>query len=157
LKRPDFLEYVTQKSYGTKMPRLGTTDARMALIPLAPLNEQKRIVAKLDAMLALANKLADQLQIVDDSIEPAAQSTFQALVEAPDRAARRKAWQRIEDGFEALTSDPRTIDALKQTILDLAVRGLLVPQDPRDEPTKITPQAVQFATISGSPPPCQVR
>ncbi len=134
LKRPDFIAYVTSKSYGTKMPRLGTMDARMALVPLAPLNEQKRIVAKLDELLTRTRKLAAELQAADDLLEPAARASFQALVEAPDQAARRAAWQRIEDGFEALTSDPRAIDALKQTILDLAVRGLLVPQDPNDEP-----------------------
>jgi len=137
MKRPDFIGYVTRKSYGTKMPRLGITDARMALIPLPPRAEQERIVARLDELLARTRKLSTELQSADDLLEPAARASFQALVEAPNRAARREAWQRIQDGFEALTSDPPTINALKQTILDLAVRGLLVPQDPRDEPAGV--------------------
>ena len=47
LMSPMFVNYATQVSYGTKMPRLGTTDGKLALIPLPPLAEQKRIDAKL--------------------------------------------------------------------------------------------------------------
>lgn len=39
------------------MPRLGTTDGQMALIPLPPLTEQIRIVQKLDGLMQYCNKL----------------------------------------------------------------------------------------------------
>jgi len=57
LKRPEFLEYVNSKTYGINLPRLGTEDARSALIPLPPLEEQKRIVAKVDQLMALCDEL----------------------------------------------------------------------------------------------------
>ncbi|KAF5428557.1 type I restriction enzyme, S subunit [Candidatus Methanomarinus sp.] len=57
LKRPDFLTYVNSKTYGINLPRLGTEDARSALFPLPPLEEQKRIVAKVDQFMALCGEL----------------------------------------------------------------------------------------------------
>ena len=57
LKRPDFLEYVNSKTYGINLPRLGTEDARSALIPLPPFEEQIRIVAKVDQLMSLCDEL----------------------------------------------------------------------------------------------------
>ena len=47
LMSPYFVDYANQCSYGTKMPRLGTSDGKLAFFPLAPLDEQKRIVEKM--------------------------------------------------------------------------------------------------------------
>jgi type I restriction enzyme S subunit len=57
LKRPDFLSYVNSKTYGVKMPRLGTNDARSAPFPLPPLDEQRRIVARVDQLMSLCGEL----------------------------------------------------------------------------------------------------
>lgn len=134
LKRPGFIAYVNSKTYGVKMPRLGTPDARMALLPLPPLTEQKRIVARVDELRAQTRALAAQLEQADAALAPTAQAAFQSLLDAQDTTAQHEAWQRIADHFDTLTSDPRTIEALKQTVLQLAVQGKLVPQDPDDEP-----------------------
>jgi type I restriction enzyme S subunit len=52
LMSPYFTNYVNKKSYGTKMPRLGTGDAQNSLIPLPPLEEQKRIVDKIEELFS---------------------------------------------------------------------------------------------------------
>ena len=57
LRRPDLVAYVTRLGQGTKMPRLRTEDAIIAPFPLPPLAEQRRIVAKLDELLALCDGL----------------------------------------------------------------------------------------------------
>ena len=44
LRSPLFIEYTISCGYGVKMPRLSTSDANKAIVPLPPLDEQKRIV-----------------------------------------------------------------------------------------------------------------
>ena len=61
LKSPRFLDYVNSKTYGTKMPRLGTEDAKTSLFPLPPTNEQKRIVVKVDQLMTLCDGLETSL------------------------------------------------------------------------------------------------
>ena len=54
-----------------------------------------------------------------------------------------KNWQRIASHFDLLLDRPQAVDALEQTILQLAVRGLLVPQDPNDEPASALLQKIR--------------
>jgi len=61
LKRADFLKYVNSKTKGMKMPRLGTKEGEMALIPLPPLSEQKRIVAEIEKQFALTKQLKEHI------------------------------------------------------------------------------------------------
>ncbi len=58
LMSPFFVNYANSMSYGVKMPRLGTKDAKEALFPLPPLAEQKRIVSKVQELLKLVDDLA---------------------------------------------------------------------------------------------------
>ena len=62
LKRPDFLAYVNKITYGTKMPRLGTQDGRKALFPFPPLNEQLRIVQKVDQLMSFCDELENNMK-----------------------------------------------------------------------------------------------
>jgi len=59
LKRNDFLNYVNSVTKGMKMPRLGTVDGQMALIPLPPLLEQLRIIQNLDDLMKICNMLEE--------------------------------------------------------------------------------------------------
>lgn len=50
LRSPDFIEYSRSKMEGTKMPRLRTPDLESYEIPIPPLAEQRRIVARVEAL-----------------------------------------------------------------------------------------------------------
>jgi type I restriction enzyme S subunit len=60
LKSPFFGSYVNNLTYGVKMPRLGRDDATMAPIPLTSLEEQHRLVVKIDRLMQLCDNLEQQ-------------------------------------------------------------------------------------------------
>lgn len=135
LKRPDFLDYVNSRTYGTKMPRLGTKDAQMALIPLPPLAEQKRIVAKVENLLTQSQALAAELAAAEAEQSRLSRASLHHLLAAPTPADFAPRWHFVATHFDAVTPAPESVDELKQAILHLAVQGKLVEQDFNDAPT----------------------
>lgn len=134
LKRPDFLAHVDKLSYGVKMPRLGTDDANATLHPLPPLAEQHRIVARVDELMGLLDRL-DAARATRDAVRRAARDAALAdLRDAPDAEAVEAAWGRIARQMHDLFTEPEDVAPLRQAIRGLALHGRLVPQDPHDEP-----------------------
>lgn len=134
LKNPEFIEYVNAKSYGMKMPRLGTTDAKRAHFALPPLAEQSRIVAKVEELMGLIDALEAKVGAGETARGRLLDALLAALADSPDAAATADAWAQLAPHFELLLQTPADVDRLQQTLLTLAVKGRLVPQDPKDEP-----------------------
>ena len=134
LKSPHFINYVNARSYGMKMPRLGTEDGRKANFPLPPLAEQHRIVAKVDELMALCDQLENQHNNAAEAHEKLVTHLLGTLTQSQNAEDFNTHWQRISEHFDTLFTTEASIDALKQTLLQLAVMGKLVPQDPNDEP-----------------------
>jgi len=61
LMSPYFLAYANLCSYGVKMPRLGASNAKKALIPLPPMNEQQRISAAIETAFAQLDSITAEL------------------------------------------------------------------------------------------------
>jgi type I restriction enzyme S subunit len=129
LKRPDFLAYVNAKSYGMKMPRLGTDDGRMALFPLPPLAEQHRIVAKVDELMALCDRLEAQQADAASAHATLVKALLDTLAQSQSATDFTANWQRLAQHFDTLFTTEASIDALKQTVLQLAYSGLLTGSD----------------------------
>ena len=103
-------------------------------IPLPPLAEQHRIVAKVDELMALCNRLeAARTERETTRNRLAAASLARLNAPDPDPAVFRNDAAFALDNLTPLTTRPDQIKALRQTVLNLAVRGKLVPQDPNDE------------------------
>ncbi len=56
------------------------------------------------------------------------------LTNAADPTEFAPAWQRLNTHFDTLFARPESLAQLRQTLLQLAVMGKLVEQDPDDEP-----------------------
>ena len=125
LKSPSFIGYVTDRSYGMKMPRLGTKDAKSSLHPVPPIEEQQRIVAKVDELMALCDEL-EAAQNQRNSIRTSARkSAIDAISTATTPDELNTAWKRISDNWLTIADTPESISSLRSLILDLAVRGSL--------------------------------
>ena len=134
LRRPDFVDYVTRLGQGTKMPRLRTEDATIAPFPLPPLAEQHRIVAKVDELMALCDRL-EVARTRREATRDLLSASSLARLDAPDpdpMVFRNHAAFALEH-LTPLTTRRDQIKALRQTILNLAVRGILVEQDWKDD------------------------
>lgn len=113
--------------------------------PLPPLAEQHRIIAKVDELMALCDQLEaaknerearrDRLVAASlNRIGTAPAAADESALEDHSAAPLRDAARFHLDHLPRLTTRPEHIKQLRQTILNLAVRGRLVPQDPKDEP-----------------------
>ena len=134
LRRPDFVDYVTRLGQGTKMPRLRTEDATIAPFPLPPLAEQHRIVAKVDELMALCDRL-EVARTRREATRDLLSASSLARLDAPDpdpMVFRNHAAFALEH-LTPLTTRRDQIKALRQTILNLAVRGKLGEQDWKDD------------------------
>jgi type I restriction enzyme S subunit len=106
---------------------------RASYLPLPPLAEQRRIVAKVDELMALCDRLEAARGEREATRDRLAVASL-ARLNAPDPATFQDDTRFALDTLQALTTRPDQIKPLRQTILNLAVRGKLVPQDPNDEP-----------------------
>jgi len=104
------------------------------LIPLPPVAEQHRIVAKVDTLMALLDRLEATQRERETTRAVLRDAALAALRDAPDAGTAEAAWGRIAERMDDLFTDPADVAPLRQAILQLAVRGKLVPQDPNDEP-----------------------
>jgi type I restriction enzyme S subunit len=101
--------------------------------PLPPLAEQQRIVAKVDELMGICDRLEGARKERESIRDDFTTSTLGRLSVADESTFRSDASFAIKH-LRELTTRPDQIKQLRQTILNLAVRGKLVPQDSNDEP-----------------------
>ena len=97
LDSPYYWQMISLKQSGTGQPNVNATKLSEILIPIPPIEEQKRIVAKIEKLMPLVDEYAE---------------SYNRL-------------QKIDNEFE---------DKLKQSVLQYAMEGKLIKQDPNDEP-----------------------
>ncbi|RQG99824.1 restriction endonuclease subunit S [Paraburkholderia dinghuensis] len=103
-------------------------------IPLPPLAEQSRIVAKVEELMALCDALEARGKLEAEQHARLTATLFDALAASESAHQLQENWTRLASSFDLILDRPEAVDALEQTLLQLAVRGLLVPQDRNDEP-----------------------
>lgn len=101
---------------------------------LPPISEQHRIVAKVDELMALCDHLEYQQADAESAHAQLVQALLYSLTQANDATDFATNWHRLAEHFHTLFTTEPSIGALKQTVLQLAVMGKLVQQDPNDEP-----------------------
>lgn len=125
------------------VPGLNRNEAYELIIPIPPLAEQHRIVAKIDELMERCDeleKLRDNLNQKQINVHTAA---LDRLLTAKDQSDFNTAWQFITQHFGDLYSVKENVTELCKAILQLAVMGKLVPQDPLDRPASELLQEIE--------------
>ncbi|MEO6193539.1 MAG: restriction endonuclease subunit S [Thermoanaerobaculia bacterium] len=125
---PQYTSWVTAAGRGIGINNLGKSDLDSLPVPTPPLAEQKLIVAKVDELMALCDSLEAQQQEQETQHAVLARAALARFAEAPTPANLNLIFHKSYDIDQA---------DLRKAILTLAVQGMLVPQDPRDEPAEV--------------------
>lgn len=129
------LEELIAKAHGGAGLQHVTKGKLEALTLVLPsIAEQHRIVAKVDELMALCDQLETRHSNATEAHEKLVSHLLATLTQSQNAEDFRANWQRIAAHFDTLFTTEASIDVLKQTLLQLAVMGKLVPQDANDEP-----------------------
>ncbi|WP_080194275.1 restriction endonuclease subunit S [Salmonella enterica] len=115
-------------------PGLNRNDAYNLTIAIPPQSEQKAIVSKVNELMSLCDQLEQHSLTSLDAHQQLVETLLTTLTDSQNADELAENWARISEHFDTLFTTETSIDALKQTILQLAVMGKLVPQDSNDEP-----------------------
>ncbi|EHU4943684.1 TPA: restriction endonuclease subunit S [Vibrio parahaemolyticus] len=130
----EFIRQINNNKTGAAIKHFGPTHLKKMLVPMPPVKEQHRIVAKVDELMALCDQLEQQTEASIEAHQVLVTTLLDTLTNSADADELMQNWARISEHFDTLFTTEESIDQLKQTILQLAVMGKLVPQDPSDEP-----------------------
>ena len=125
-----FINAISLEPYitGTAQPKMNQAKLNSIPVALPPLAEQHRIVARVEELMRLCDALERGGRLADEQHARLTSTLFDALAASESAHALAENWQRIAEHFDLLLDRPETIAALEQTILQLAVRGMLVAQ-----------------------------
>ena len=128
------VSYMFDKQVENARANLSMGNISKFVLPLPPLTEQKRIVAKVDELMALCDKLEEEQFNSLKTHQLLVNTLLETLTQAADGNELQAAWERMSTHFDTLFCTEDSIGQLKQTILQLAIMGKLVKQDSNDEP-----------------------
>jgi len=142
MKAPFFIEYANSSTHGMNLPRLGTDKARLAVLPISPRAEQLCIVRRVDELMALCDQLEEHTENNIEAHQVLVEILLGTLTQSQNAEELAENWERVAEHFDTLFTTEHSIDQLKQTILQLAVMGKLVPQDSNDEPASVLLESI---------------
>jgi type I restriction enzyme S subunit len=134
---------IDSASQTTNIANVSLAKLRPLPFPLPPLAEQARIVARVDELMRLCDALEAKGRLEAEQHARLLSTLLGTLTDSTTPEELAANWQRVADHFDLLLDHPEAVNALEQTVLQLAVRGLLVPQDPNDEPAHVLLQTVR--------------
>ncbi len=152
LSSPFIIKAFKKAAAGAVVLNLNADKVREVVVLIPPEAEQPRIVAKVNELMALCDQLEQQTETSLTAHQTLVETLLNTLLNAAQTTGTKEsdsqtstsqvssfdqAWNRLAQHFDVLFTTEHSIDQLKQTILQLAVMGKLVPQDPNDEPASV--------------------
>jgi type I restriction enzyme, S subunit len=135
----DLKPYVT----GTAQPKMNQAKMNSIPVPLPPLTEQKRIVAKVDELMALCDRYEAAKATRDTLRQNLRKSVIDTLMNAPDDRALKDAWSIVQENWVDLSQEPEDVESLRKIVLELAIQGKLEPQNPKEQSAQLLLSEIQ--------------
>jgi type I restriction enzyme S subunit len=126
-------DQATAYATGIAQKTVPLSGLRKLMLPLPPLAEQHRIVVKMDELMAVCDRL-EAARAEREATRNRLTTASLARLNAPDPdpATFADHARFALDNIRAFTTRPDQIKQLRHAILNLAVRGKLVPQDKKE-------------------------
>jgi len=141
---PSVQHHIEESASGTtNQIELNTSTVINQIFPLPPLAEQRRIVAKVDRLMARCDELEKLRGDRNQKRITIHTAALDRLLNAKESNDFSTAWRFITQHFGELYSVKENVAELRKAILQLAVMGKLVPQDPTDEPASELLKAIE--------------
>lgn len=137
---------IKESGHGISMIHMTKEKMELIDVPLPPLAEQRRIVAKVDELMILCDRLEAARKHRETARDRLTVASL-ARLNSPDHATFQTDAIFALNALSALTSRPDQIKQLRYTILNLAVSGRLVPQNPNDEPASVLLNRIRTAKM----------
>ena len=135
---PYFQRLIAGSSPGASREGLAIKRMELFPIPLPPIAEQHRIAKRVDELMGLCDELDAQQAARFEARTALTSATLHRLSRAEPADDLREARAAFADNIDIHLApgdgDLAALKQLRQTILDLAVRGRLTHQDPNDTP-----------------------
>lgn len=106
-------------------------------IPIPPTAEQRRIVAKVDELMGLCDALETQAEDSYKAHQALVETCLATLTNSQSPEDLAQNWTRIETHFDTLFTTEESVSHLKEVVLQLGVRGRLLPQNQDDEDASV--------------------
>ncbi len=145
---------IKDSGHGISMVHMTKEKMERLAVPLPPLSEQHRIVAKVDELMALLDRLDAARSTREATRDRLTTASLTRLTAADTDPEALRTYARFAlDALPALTTHTDQVKQLRQAILDLAVRGKLVKREAADEPaTKLLLRIEAQRSSLGLPP-----
>ena len=134
LRSKVFVRYVESVQMGIAYPAINDRQFFSGLVPLPPLAEQHRIVAKVDELMAMCDQLEAKQSNAAEAHQQLVSDLLGTLTHSQSEADFNANWQRIAHHFDTLFTTITSIETLEQTLLELSFMGKLVAQNINDTP-----------------------
>ena len=127
-----FLKSIEGKQYGSAINYIKIGNLTDFLVPLSPHPEQHRIVAKIDELMARCDALENLRNEREEKRLSTHAAALSQLLDTTGNGSADDTWAFITQHFSELYTVKENVAELRKAILQLAVMGKLVPQNPND-------------------------
>jgi type I restriction enzyme S subunit len=135
---------------GGAQPNISREKIIATVVALPPTAEQHRIVAKVDELMGLCDRLEAQAEDSLKAHQTLVETCLATLTNSQNPEDLTQNWTRIEVNFDTLFTTQESVSHLKEVVLQLGVRGKLLPQNLDDEAADVLLQGLLKASSKKS-------